>query len=132
VVTASGDKTARVWDAETGKALGVPLQQQDAVNSAMFSPDGRRVVTASRDHTAQVWDVLLDCCRSQAEADRLATLGETLGGLAVSENGSLDLVTYDRRAKLAQLARSANSRPPRLSVDWLILEFARRFHIEAN
>jgi WD40 repeat protein len=28
VVTASEDKTARVWDAATGKALGEPMKQQ--------------------------------------------------------------------------------------------------------
>jgi WD40 repeat protein len=96
------------------------------VRSAAFSVDGRRVVTASADKTARVWDVLLDCCRSQLEADRLATLAETLSGLAVSETGSLDPVPYDRRAKLAELARSANPKAPRLTADWLILDFARR------
>jgi WD40 repeat protein len=33
-----------------------PLEHQDEVNSAAFSPDGRRVVTASKDHAARVWD----------------------------------------------------------------------------
>jgi WD40 repeat protein len=56
VVTASRDKTARVWDATTGKPLTSPLAHQAAVVSAAFSPDGTRVVTASRDKTARVWD----------------------------------------------------------------------------
>ena len=56
VVTASGDKTARVWDAETGKAIGVPMTHDKWVTSASFSPDGKRVVTASWDKTARVWD----------------------------------------------------------------------------
>ena len=56
VVTASEDKTARVWDAHTGKALSEPLRHEDAVLSAQFSPDGTRVVTASGDRTARVWD----------------------------------------------------------------------------
>ena len=56
MVTASDDNTARVWEADTGKPVGVPLQHQGAVNSAAFSPDGRRVVTASWDKTARVWD----------------------------------------------------------------------------
>ena len=47
VVTASEDKTARVWDAATGKAIGEPMRHEDAVCSAQFSPDGQRVVTAS-------------------------------------------------------------------------------------
>jgi WD domain, G-beta repeat len=56
VVTASEDKTARVWDAATGKALSEPMKHHRAVNSAQFSADGQRVVTASRDNTARVWD----------------------------------------------------------------------------
>ncbi|HEX7837238.1 MAG TPA: hypothetical protein VF469_07225, partial [Kofleriaceae bacterium] len=56
VVTASDDQTARVWDAATGKPLGVPLTHKATVLSAAFSPDGTRVVTASVDGTARVWD----------------------------------------------------------------------------
>jgi len=55
-VTASSDKTARVWDAATGKALSEPMKHDNYVNSAQFSPDGQRVVTASYDKTARVWD----------------------------------------------------------------------------
>jgi WD40 repeat protein len=50
------DKTARVWDAATGKPLTSPLEHQAQVVSAAFSPDGTRVVTASLDKTARVWD----------------------------------------------------------------------------
>jgi WD40 repeat protein len=56
VVTASWDKTARVWDATTGKPVTAPLDHQDSVTAAAFSPDGTLVVTASRDNTARVWD----------------------------------------------------------------------------
>jgi len=56
VVTASDDDTAQVWEADTGRPVGVPMRHKRAVYSAAFSPDGRRVVTASGDHTAQVWE----------------------------------------------------------------------------
>jgi dipeptidyl aminopeptidase/acylaminoacyl peptidase len=56
VLTASWDKTARVWDARNGKALTEPLRHEGEVYSAQFSPDGTRVVTASLDETARVWD----------------------------------------------------------------------------
>ena len=57
IVTASLDKTARVWDAATGQPIGEPLKgHEDLVYSAAFSPDGKRIVTASWDKTARVWD----------------------------------------------------------------------------
>jgi WD40 repeat protein len=49
---------ARVYDVATGKALSPPLKHDDWVNSAAYSPDGRRVVTASHDTTARVWDAV--------------------------------------------------------------------------
>jgi hypothetical protein len=61
IVTASLDKTARVWDAATGKAIGKPLKGHSGyVYSAAFSPDGKRIVTASDDKTARIWDVFPD------------------------------------------------------------------------
>ena len=48
VVTASGDNTARIWDAESGKEIAVLKGHTGSVWSAAFSGDGKRVVTASR------------------------------------------------------------------------------------
>ena len=59
IVTASGDNTARLWDAATGKQIGTPLAGHESwawVHSAAFSPDGKRIVTASADKTARLWD----------------------------------------------------------------------------
>jgi hypothetical protein len=57
IVTASWDRTARLWDAETGKSIGEPLTgHAERVWSAGFSPDGKRIVTASWDKTARLWD----------------------------------------------------------------------------
>ena len=56
VITASGDGTAKLWDAATGVCLLTLEQHLDWVNSAVFSADGGKIVTASNDHTAKVWD----------------------------------------------------------------------------
>jgi len=56
VVTASNDKTARIWDAETGRQVALLEGHTDAVSSAAFSPDGKRVLTRSSDRTARIWD----------------------------------------------------------------------------
>ncbi|MBI3418442.1 MAG: protein kinase [Verrucomicrobia bacterium] len=56
VLTASRDRTARVWDALTGKPLTPPLPHDRAVSRAAFSPDGHRVLTVSDDNLTRVWD----------------------------------------------------------------------------
>jgi WD40 repeat protein len=56
IVTASQDTTARLWDSETGRPIGAPLQGHGWLSSAAFSPDGRRIVTAAHDNTARLWD----------------------------------------------------------------------------
>jgi WD40 repeat protein len=56
IVTSSEDKTARIWDAASGKAIGEPLKGHQAlVHGASFRPDGKRIVTASWDKTARIW-----------------------------------------------------------------------------
>src|SRR4029079_1641120 len=56
VITFSSDKTARIWDRETGRELTAPLRHDDTVYSADFSPDGKRIVTGSGDKAARIWD----------------------------------------------------------------------------
>jgi WD40 repeat protein/TPR repeat protein len=71
IVTASNDKSARIWDAATGKQLAVLSGHDHAVRTAMFSPDGKRIVTASADQTARIWDAaearLLDVISGHAD-----------------------------------------------------------------
>src|SRR5262249_38383087 len=57
-VTASWDKTAKIWDATTGKLIATLAGHRDRVMTARFTPDGSRIVTASIDGTAVVWDGL--------------------------------------------------------------------------
>ncbi len=56
LLTASRDRTARLWDATTGQMVTSPLEHAHWVETASFSPEGDRVLTASRDQTARVWD----------------------------------------------------------------------------
>jgi WD40 repeat protein len=57
IVSGSDDKTIRIWDAETGAAVGGPLEgHTGSVLSVAYSPDGRHIVSGSDDKTIQIWD----------------------------------------------------------------------------
>ena len=56
-MTASGDRTARIWDAETGRQVALLEGHTGFVSSAVFSLDGRHVLTESAgDKSARIWD----------------------------------------------------------------------------
>jgi WD40 repeat protein/serine/threonine protein kinase len=57
VVTASADKTARIWSLRPRVPFETVLAgHTNQVTTADFSPDGRLVVTASEDKSARIWD----------------------------------------------------------------------------
>jgi hypothetical protein len=56
IVTASYDRTARVWDARTGAEVLSLKGHTDRVSAASFSADGSRILTASWDNSVKVWD----------------------------------------------------------------------------
>ncbi|HEX8990727.1 MAG TPA: WD40 repeat domain-containing protein, partial [Anaerolineales bacterium] len=57
LATGSGDKTAKIWDASTGKLLlDLPAGRTDMVTSIEFSPDGTRIATASDTKIIKIWD----------------------------------------------------------------------------
>ena len=56
LVSASGDKTVKVWDAATGQERISLEGHTGGVNSVAFSPKGMRLVSTSYDKTVKVWD----------------------------------------------------------------------------
>ena len=58
LVTGSWDRSAKIWDIATGKAVRkLDGLHQGYINSVEFSPDGQTILTASDDGIARLWDV---------------------------------------------------------------------------
>jgi WD40 repeat protein len=96
IVTASKDKTARIWDARTGVQLTVLSGHVAVVKSAAYSPDGTRVVTASDDKTARIWDA-----RTGASLAVLSGHSDLLVSAAYSPDGTrIVTASHDKTARI--------------------------------
>ena len=56
ILTGSDDRTARFWDAATGRPLSPPLEHTGFVQKHAFSPDGRLAATGCDDGSVRLWD----------------------------------------------------------------------------
>ena len=95
VLTASWDKTARLWDVETGKEIRQFQGHTDMVWSAVFSGDGKRVLTASADKTARLWDA-----ETGKEIRQFQGHAEFVWSAVFSGDGKRVLTAGDRTARL--------------------------------
>ncbi|HWO20792.1 MAG TPA: AAA family ATPase [Kofleriaceae bacterium] len=92
VLSASVDRTLKLWDLETGR-LAVTLEgHADAVLACAVTPDGRRAISGSVDRTLKVWDL--------AAGRAVATLEGHTGWVracAVTPDGSRAVSASDDR-----------------------------------
>ena len=97
-VSASHDKTLKVWDLASGTLLhdleGTPTRS-DAV---AVTPDGKRAVSASNDETLKVWDLASGCSSRPPRARRH---GQRRGGDPRRQAGRLRV--QDRTLKVWDL-----------------------------
>ena len=95
LATASGDKTAKVWDVASGREVRTLSGHTDAVYGVAFSPDGTRLATASWDKTAKVWDVA-----SGREVRTLSGHTDAVYGVAFSPDGTrLATASWDKHGQ---------------------------------
>jgi dynein assembly factor with WDR repeat domains 1 len=57
IVTGSFDRTAKIWDANTGQRYHTLKGHKMEIVCLGFDPHGMLVATGSMDHTAKLWDV---------------------------------------------------------------------------
>src|SRR5262245_18007993 len=85
VVTASFDRTLKVFDAKSGKefkSFGGQQGHQNLVVSIALSPDGTLIASGSADNTAKVWDF------PSSNALRSLAHGAAVQAVAISPDGT--------------------------------------------
>jgi WD40 repeat protein len=82
-VSASWDKTLKVWDLETGRAVRTLEGHTAAVRGVAVTPDGMRAVSASEDQTVKVWDP-----KTGVALRTLAGHSATVSAVAVTPDGT--------------------------------------------
>ena len=117
VVSGSFDKTVRIWDAQTGAAVGEPLAgHTSSVFSVAHSPDGQNIISGSSDNTIRIWD-----------AQTGAAVGEPLTGhtdwvrsVAYSPDGqNIISGSDDRSIQTSDLQLSVVQGEPQSLVSWM-------------
>ncbi len=56
LLTAGNDRTARLWDAKTGRLLRQFKGHKARIYAVDYSADGTKILTASDDHTLKIWN----------------------------------------------------------------------------
>jgi len=121
VVTASADKTARVWDAGTGQPVTAPLTHPADVLSAAFSPDGFRLVTGCDDKRARTWNVRTGAviATSEPHQQRVNAVRFIHNGVRILSSSTEDSMIWDAQNHntVGHLDHPAAIGPPVFSPD---------------
>jgi WD40 repeat protein len=97
-VSASSDKTLKVWDLESGRALRTLEGHSDGVRGVAVTPDGKRAVSASGDNTLKVWDL-----ESGRVLRTLEGHSDGVRGVAVTPDGKRAVSASDNKLKVWDL-----------------------------
>jgi WD40 repeat protein/serine/threonine protein kinase/DNA-binding XRE family transcriptional regulator len=100
VLTGSLDRTARLWDLQTGQELRQFVGHSDGITSVAFAPDGATILTGSLDTTSRLWDV-----RSGATIHTFSGHSDRVWSVAFAPDGGQILTaSQDGTARLWDVA----------------------------
>lgn len=78
------DSPVRLWDADTGAAIGTLAGHTGQVTALAYSPDGARLASAGEDGTIRLWDV----ATLAADGPPLSGHGAPVRAIAISADGA--------------------------------------------
>ncbi|EKM56000.1 uncharacterized protein PHACADRAFT_53122, partial [Phanerochaete carnosa HHB-10118-sp] len=93
IVSASWDKTVKLWDAVTGSHLHTLEGHEDAIRCVAFSPNGKYIASGSDDKTIIIWDAITGghLHTLKGHTDNVNTVDFSLDGdITVLVSGSTD------------------------------------------
>ncbi len=91
-ISASFDKTLRVWDLSSGEEVHALKGHKKGVNAVAVTPDGKLAISASDDNTLKIWDL-----RSGEEVHTLKGHKKRVNAVAVTPDGKLAISASDDR-----------------------------------
>jgi WD40 repeat protein len=95
LVSASRDRTIKIWDAATGRELHSLDNHTSWVTGVAFHPDGQHLVSAGLDRTVRTWDL------ATGEEFHSFKVRASITGMAFSPDGRrLALTDYDHKVKV--------------------------------
>jgi WD40 repeat protein len=104
LITASHDRTARVWDVDTGRPIGPPLQHSGPVKAAARSPNGKLIITGDGDGNATIWHAPPPALEGKVE--RIKLWVQVITGMELTEDGRTRQLSasewHARRKELTQ------------------------------
>ncbi len=99
IVSASADRTLKVWEVATGQELRTLSGHSDKVLGCAISPNGQFIVSASADRTLKVWEV-----ETGQELQTLTGHSSGVNECAISPDGQFIISAAVRTLKIWEMA----------------------------
>ncbi|TVP97796.1 MAG: hypothetical protein EA381_14025 [Planctomycetaceae bacterium] len=113
IVSASRDKTAKLFDAESGRLKLTFSGHNQSVTSALFVDGGKRVASSGIDRKIRIWNVA-----DAKQVHEIGGSGEEIAGLGLIDNDRLVSVAADNQLRIHHAGDGKTVGRVELPGDW--------------